>query len=102
MYKIIMLSLGLLSLTSIAHQGHVDDTALQACVDKTKSQSCGYVSSSLQLHLGSCQQFKEHLICVRNKPFESITDRKLAELRAAGEITISDRLSKRHAPHDGH
>ncbi|GAA6184744.1 MULTISPECIES: hypothetical protein [Aliiglaciecola] len=97
-----VLIVGLVAFNSVAHQGHIDDTALQACAEKAIATPCGYVSANLQLHKGSCQQFNQNLICVRNKPLETVTDEKLAKLRAEGEVAISTWLSKRHASHKGH
>ncbi|GAB2676986.1 hypothetical protein [Aliiglaciecola aliphaticivorans] len=102
MIKYLGLMITLLTFNSFAHQGHIDDTALLACTDKQKSDPCGYVASNLKLHKGSCQQFNQHLICVRNQPLEPLSHEKLAKLRSEGKVAISSWLSKHHAPHEDH
>ncbi|MEP4890546.1 MAG: hypothetical protein ABJV04_11000 [Aliiglaciecola sp.] len=102
MKKYLSVLVTLITFNSFAHQGHVDDTALLACTEKQKSDPCAYVASNLKLHKGSCQQFNQHFICVRNQPLETVTDKELAKLRSEGEVAISAWLSKQHEHHEDH
>lgn len=54
--------------SAIAHDGHTHKVAVAACVEKQVSNDCGYVMGSENFYQGTCQQFGDALMCVRNKP----------------------------------
>ncbi|MBU3002311.1 hypothetical protein [Paraglaciecola arctica] len=57
-----------------AHSGPLNKLALQACVDKVKSQSCRYEGGHNNLYIGTCQHMPEKLSCVRNQPIQKLSD----------------------------
>lgn len=55
-----------------AHSGHLNEKAINACIDKTRSASCQFEGSHNDLYKGSCQYMVQTLSCVRNEPIQKI------------------------------
>jgi hypothetical protein len=56
-----------------AHGGSLNQQALDACLEKQHSEGCQYEGHHNDLYIGTCQYVSEEdLICVRNKPIQSI------------------------------
>ncbi|WP_133471747.1 hypothetical protein [Paraglaciecola marina] len=84
----IALSLGLLSLSVSAHNGHGDELPWQACADAQKDEACQYTNSHNDRYIGNCKVFSGALMCVRNKPIvhlEKLTLFTTVELQS-GEL----------------
>jgi hypothetical protein len=56
---------------ALAHSAPLDKSAMAACKEKTRSQSCEYQDHHNNLYIGTCQYVSEQdLICVRNRPVQ--------------------------------
>lgn len=64
----IALSLGLISLSASAHNGHGDELPWLACAEAQKDDPCEYTNSHSDRYIGNCKVFSGALMCVRNKP----------------------------------
>ncbi|MEP0174743.1 MAG: hypothetical protein ABJH28_11480 [Paraglaciecola sp.] len=88
----IALSLGLLSLSVSAHNGHGDELPWQACEEAEKDDTCEYTNSHNDRYIGNCKVFSGALMCVRNKPIvhlEKLTLFTTVELQP-GELQTND------------
>lgn len=64
------------SVTALAHEGHVDKDAQFACSEKALRESCEYMKQidekSAKLYSGFCQKVSHNKVCVRNQPIKTI------------------------------
>jgi len=63
----IMMSLVLLA-PAIAHDSHTHKAPWKACSAKKKEDLCTYKNGQDDLFKGTCQSFRQQLMCVRNQP----------------------------------
>lgn len=69
-YKLVLINVISLSFfsTLMAHDGHSHEAPWKACEESKKEDKCSYTNGNGDLFQGTCQSFKETLMCVRNKP----------------------------------
>ena len=53
---------------TFAHEGHSHSAPWLACEHKQRNDACQYENAERDVFIGSCQQFQQNLMCVRNKP----------------------------------
>ncbi|MFT6896761.1 MAG: CII-binding regulator of phage lambda lysogenization HflD [Paraglaciecola sp.] len=68
--------LSIISVNTLAHDGHVDKDAQLACVQKVLRESCQYVKETdkniAKVYSGFCQEISHNKLCVRNQPIQTI------------------------------
>lgn len=79
-FIVLLITLNLLSMHMVyAHDGHHTSHAWKSCETKTLDEKCAYVMKSDQLYKGSCQQMAQALMCVRNEPIVTLSQKELAK-----------------------
>jgi len=62
------------SCSVISHAGHGSSAPWKACEEKAVNQECSYTTHNKKA-LGTCQAMNDILMCVRNKPLETLLDK---------------------------
>ena len=50
-----------------------------ACESASRSESCAFTNSQGELHRGTCQDFADRLMCVRNQPIVFLSESDAAQ-----------------------
>ncbi|KAA1151339.1 hypothetical protein EU510_15960 [Pseudoalteromonas sp. FUC4] len=62
------------SYSALSHAGHGSNAPWKACEEKVINEDCSYTSHDKKA-TGTCQAMNKVLMCVRNKPLETIIDK---------------------------
>lgn len=67
------------SFSCLAHGGHHSNLAWEACDNEAENASCRYIMQQDKLYAGTCKSVANDLMCVRNKPIETLSKDALVE-----------------------
>lgn len=62
------------SCSALSHAGHGSNAPWEACEEKAINEDCSYISHDKKA-TGTCQAMNKVLMCVRNKPLETLIDK---------------------------
>ncbi|GAA67156.1 MULTISPECIES: hypothetical protein [Pseudoalteromonas] len=62
------------SCSALSHAGHGSNAPWEACEAKAINEDCSYTSHDKKA-TGTCQAMNKVLMCVRNKPLETLIDK---------------------------
>lgn len=89
-----------LSSASYGHQGHIDQAASIACVDKKLSEACSYQNVHQDLYKGSCRSIMEKMICVRNEPIQKLETSFFEEQVTEEQVSEHQHFEHSHKSHE--
>ena len=59
-----------MSVVTLAHDGHVNDAPWRACDDLRVDDPCAFENATRYVYRGTCRSMSDELMCVRNQPIE--------------------------------
>ena len=89
---VVLISLFLSVFSVSAHDSHVHTAPWQACEEKAVNQECSYTTHNKKAS-GTCQAMNNILMCVRNKPLETLLDKATQPTQSKPTNTIKQSVT---------